>query len=288
MTNYRVVDEDGVIVEGAKVIPLEQQKAISKAKEKETVINKSKNPFVFTEMDGLQESLSKLNNKDLGYLLIMQTYIDYKNMIKLKNDSKLPMNKKQLQQMLKIKSDKTLRNLLKRLESKGFIYSNTVELYGKSHKAFFIADKYCFRKGVSGAYKNRKTNNAVKVFIKSLQDVFSQGGTQPADIGFIYKTIPYIHYESNMLTVTPNEKELSEIKFLTINGLAKLLGLSRVDTTNKLGSIVWNGQYVFARTKVGAMKELSVKVNPYVLYRQSGDPTGAIGAEFVATPYINS
>ncbi|PED99598.1 hypothetical protein CON78_15830 [Bacillus toyonensis] len=104
----------------------------------------------------------------------MQTYIDYDNMLKLSNEAKKPMTEFDLGQVLQIKSKKTLNALLSRFESLSLIFRDSVTKYGKELKAIYINDTYCFRKGVHSKYKNKnkKTDQAVKVFIDSLQEVF--------------------------------------------------------------------------------------------------------------------
>lgn len=273
----RVVDEDGQIVQGAKVILPEQMEAIEHQKRKRAVIEKSSSLFVFTEMGALNEGLSNMKNKELGYFLLMQTYVDYNNMLKGTPDAKLPMSNKELAQVLNV-TTKTVSNLLKKFEGMELIHRGTVELYGKSHKAFFISSEYCFRKGVGGQHSKYKTDEAVKVFINSLQDAFDQG-LQPADIGFIYKTIQFIHYETNLLVTNPNERELFNVNTLSLEALAKLMGLSIEETSRKLSYLQWNDMYIYAKTKVG--KELMVKANPFILYRRAGEPDVSLGAEFL-------
>jgi hypothetical protein len=243
--------ETGEKVEIAYYRTPEQQKAYQEKKKKEAVLERSKNPFVFTEMDAFQGGLSVLDNKELGYFLIMQTYINYDNMLKIHPDAKHPMTVKELQQALKIKSPKTIRKLLKEFERLSLIYIDTVEFHGKKHEAIFIAEEYCFRKGIGGDYSKRKTDNAVKVFINSLQDVYAQDAIKPADIGFIYRTIEFIHYETNYLVLNPSERDNSKIIPLTVNALAEKMGLTREETSRKLSSLKWNGMYIYGRMKIG-------------------------------------
>jgi hypothetical protein len=283
MTKSFMDIETGEIIEVASYRTEAQQKAYQENKNRETLRNKSDAPFLFTQMDAIEGGLSTLNNKDLGYFLVLQTYIDYKNMLRASGDSKLPMTVVELQDVLKIKSEKTLRAMLKRLEKLGIIYKEKVELYGNSHKAYFISTDYCFRKGSGGANSKLKTDNVVKVFMDTLQAVYAEGDINPADIGFMYKTIPYIHYDSNILSVNPSEREYSKVKHLTIKDLAKTVGMSREKTALKLANIVWDNKYVFARIKTGASKEYQVKVNPFVFYRKAGQPE-ALGYEFYVTP----
>lgn len=242
MTKRLMDIETGEIVEVASYRTAEQDRAYREHKKRESLISKSDAPFLFTQMDAIEGGLSTLNTKDLGYFLIMQTYIDYKNMLKVSGDSKLPMTTAELQEVLKVKSDKTMRALIKRLKDNNIIYQEKVELYGKSHKAYFISDEYCFRKGSGGEFNKKKTDTVVKVFMDTLQAVYAQGDINPADIGFMYKTIPYIHYDSNILSFDPAERDYSKVKHLTIKELAETVGMSREKTASKLASLVWDVQ----------------------------------------------
>ncbi|MFE4350189.1 helix-turn-helix domain-containing protein [Peribacillus butanolivorans] len=274
---YIVANENGERIHGAKVILPEQLEAIESQKKKIAVIGRSKAPFVFTEMGALKGALSKMKNKELGYFLLMQTYVDYNNMLKSAPLGKLPMTNKELAEALNV-TPKTVSSLMKKFEKMEVIHRDTVELYGKSHKAFFINSDYCFRTGVGGQFSKNKVDKAVKIFIGSLQEAFSQG-LQPADIGFIYKSIQFIHYETNLLVTNPQERDLYRVKTLSLEVLAELLNLSIEETSRKLSYLQWNGMFVYAKTKVG--KELMVKANPFLLYRKPGELEETLGAEFI-------
>ena len=90
-----------------------------------------KHPFYFAKMEKAKEADKMLSMKDMGYFLVMQSYISYDNMLKMKNDSKLPMTKKEVMGVLKIKKLHTLNALLKNFVELGLIFEDKVELYGK-------------------------------------------------------------------------------------------------------------------------------------------------------------
>lgn len=276
---YRVSDENGEIVEGARVILPEQQQAIKKAQEKQAVMNRASKPFVFTEMGAITGGLSTLKNKELGYFLIMQTYVDYKNMLKKTPDANIPLSNKELAEILGV-TVKTVNSILKGFEQKGFIKREKVESYGKMHKAIFISADYCFKKGVSGEFSKKKTDKAVKVFIDSLQDAYAQG-LQPADIGFVYKTIQFIHYDTNLLVTNPSEPDKTQLKIISSEDLAELMGLSAEETSRKLSSLTWQGQYIFARIRVGVSNKVKIQANPQVLYRKAGEPSEDLAPYFL-------
>ncbi|KGA98121.1 hypothetical protein AJ85_18580 [Alkalihalobacillus alcalophilus ATCC 27647 = CGMCC 1.3604] len=275
--NYIVANEDGERVYGAKIILPEQLEAIKHQKKKRAVIENSSALFVFTEMETIKGRLSKMKNKELGYFLLLQTYVDYNNMLKASPNAKLPMNNKEIAKKLNV-TPRTVSTLIKKLVEKELLYKDTVVLYGKSHKAFFINPEYCFRTGVAGQYSKNKTDKVVKVFINSLQEAYEEG-LQPADIGFVYKTIQLIHYETNLLVTNPNERELYLINTLTLDSLAQMMNMSLEETSRKLSHLQWNGMYIYAKTKVG--KQLMIKANPFILYRKAGEPDIKLGAEFI-------
>ncbi|MFK4427939.1 hypothetical protein [Bacillus sp. RC51] len=237
-----VVDGNGDYIENiSKIITTEQAERIRKNKEKEILFKKSVKPFTFTEMLNIKQVMPMLNSKELGCFLLMQVYIDYDNILNLSNVAKKPMTESDLGQILQIKSKRTLDALLSKLENLSLIFRDSVTKYGKKHEAIYINDTYCFRKDVHSKYNNKKTDQAVKLFMDSLQEVFVEGNIKPADIGFMYKIIPYIHYDNNLLPLDPFKRDITKVTGLPINELAVMLDISREEISKKLGSMKWNG-----------------------------------------------
>jgi predicted transcriptional regulator len=276
MSHEFINRDTGEIVEIASYRTPAQQEAYLAKKQREAVIKRAGSPFVFTEMDAFKGGISMLNNKDLGYFLLMQTYVDYKNMVKAYADAKTPMSVNDIAEVLDV-TTKTVANLLNKLEKLSIIHREKVEVSGKRYKAVFINSDYCFRKGVGAEFSNKKTDKAVKVFFNSLQEAYKQG-LQPADIGFIYKTIQFIHYDTNLLVVNPSEKVIDSVQTLSLEALADVMQLSIEETSRKIGNLQWNGMFVYGKIRVG--RELMIKANPYLLYRKAGDFKDTLGAEF--------
>lgn len=272
----------GEILEG-KFYSSEQLEAIHNTKEKNKLKNRSAKAFTFVEMDGIQKGLGDLNIKDLGYLLVLQTYSGYDNGLKSSPDSKLPMSRVEMQEKLKIGSYKTVVNLIQRFKKQGILVEQSVEMYGKRHKSFYLSDVYSFRKTADN--KNRKTDRAVKLFMSDLQEVYAQTDIKPADVGFIYATIPYIHYSTNFLVHSPYEKDPSRAEYLTIGELADQLNMSRQMVSARLAKLIYNNKYVYSRTKVGSQNEVKLKINPLIISRKK--LPDELAFEFYVTPPKN-
>lgn len=277
MSKQFIDRETGELIEVVSYRTKAQEEAYLAKRQREAVINRSESPFVFSEMETLKGGLSMLNNKDLGYFLLMQTYVDYKNMVKATADAKTPMKTKDIAEALGVTAQ-TANTLLKKFEKLNLITRKKVEIAGKNYKAVFINSDYCFRKGIGSEFSNKKTDKAVKVFINSLQEAHKQG-LNPADIGFIYKTIQFIHYDTNLLVLNPAEKDLEAVNTLSLEALADVMRLSVEETSRKLSNLQWNGMFVYGKIRVG--RELMIKANPHLLYRKAGEFNEALGAEFI-------
>lgn len=259
----------------------EQQEIIDNEKRKKAYRDAQgteKHPFYFAKMDKVREADKMLSMKEQGYFLVMQCYISYDNMLKMENDAKLPMTKKELMQVLKIKKPHTLNDLLKRFIELGLVSEEKVELYNKEYKAFFINKDYCFRKDVNSRASVKKT---ARIFMDNLKELFAENKIKPADIGFIYKIIPFVNYHHNLLTANPYEADASKDEYLTVEELADALGIHAKEVSKKLTTLYWGDLAVFARIKRG--RETILKVNPLIVYRQEGYPPASLYAEFLIT-----
>lgn len=235
-----------------------------------------KHPFYFAKMEKAKEADKMLSMKDMGYFLVMQSYISYDNMLKMKNDSKLPMTKKEVMGVLKIKKLHTLNALLKNFVELGLIFEDKVELYGKEYKAFFISKEYCFRKDINSKLSVKKT---ARVFMDNIKELYAEDKIKPADLGFIYRVIPFVNYHHNLITANPYEIDATKDEALSVEELAKALGMQDKEVSKKVTSLTWGNMSVFARIKVG--RHTVLKVNPLVVYRQEGYPPASLYAEFV-------
>lgn len=257
----------------------EQQEIIENEKRKKAFRDAQgtdKHPFYFAKMERVKEADKMLSMKEMGYFLVMQSYISYDNMLKMENDAKLPMTKKELMEVLKIKKPHTLNALLKKFAELQLVSEEKVELYGKQYKAFFINKEYCFRKDVNSRASVKKT---VRVFMDNLKELYAEDKIKPADVGFIYRLIPFVNYHHNLLTANPYEMDASKDEYLTVSDIAQALDMEEKLVSKKVSGLYWGDMAVFARIKRG--RETILKVNPLIIYRQEGYPPASLYAEFV-------
>ncbi|MDC7781852.1 hypothetical protein [Priestia megaterium] len=270
---FTVVDANGEVRDDVKVVTPEMQEATKKRKHLEVYRKRTDTPFTLVNMESTKEVavMEQLNTKELGYFLVLQTYVDYENMLKMPH-SNLPMTEKELGKALRVKQPRTYKKVLNKFIEIGLMFKKPVTLYGKEYEAFFIAKKYCFR-------GSSKSDKVVKVFIGSLKELYKQEEIKPADIGFLYKLLPYMHYESNHLVKNPYERDYARAQALSQRDVVLITGLDEKNVKKHL-RMKLSGVHVFGTFKAG--KNTIYKVNPSLFFRGI-EPTEELRADFTLT-----
>lgn len=269
----RVIDVNGEERTDCIVITPEMQEAARRRGKLETYRNRTDNPFTMVNMDGARQlvTMERLSTKELGYFLVLQSYIGYDNMLKMSLDARIPMTEKELAEVLRIRDKRTYSNLLRKFMELGLIQSKKVSLFKKEYGALYISNVYCLR-GTS------KENKLVKVFIKAMQELYSQKDIKPADIGFLYRILPYMHFESNHLVRHPYEKDFFSAEALSLRDVVEITGMDEKNVKGHL-RIKLSGMHVFGSFKAG--KNSVYKVNPSLFYR--GTAPDLVKSDFTLT-----
>ncbi|MDQ0805457.1 hypothetical protein [Priestia megaterium] len=270
---FTVVDADGQIREDVKVITPEMKEAYKKRTELEAYKNRTDNPFTIVNMEASKEvtAIEELNTKELGYFLILQSYVDYSNMIKKANTT-LPMTEKEIGEALKLKDKRAYSKVIEKFITLGLMYKESVTLYSKEYQAFFVDKKYCFR-------GSNRSDKVVKMFITSVQELYNQDGIKPADIGFLFMVLPYMHYESNHLVKHPYERDYAKAEAISQKDIVEITGLDEKKVKKHL-KMKLSGVHVFATFRAG--RNSVYKVNPSLFFR-GVMPDEKLKADFILT-----
>ncbi len=264
LSKYDLLDKE----ENARI-----KEAINKKKEIERYKDRKDIHFTMVNMEGARElaMLKALNTKELGYFLVLQTYIGYDNMLKISLNARVPMKEKELAEVLKIKQKRTYSGLLGKLMELGLIYKGKVTMFKKEYEAFFINKDYCLR-------GSSKENKVVKVFIKQLQELYGLEDIKPADIGFLFRILPYMHYKSNHLVRHPYEMDYAKAEALTLKDLVEITGQDKKNVSEHL-KMKLSGVRVFGSFNA---ENIVYRVNPWLLFRGI-EPDETLKADFTLT-----
>jgi hypothetical protein len=219
--------------------------------------------FSFTHMLNIREITDHLSNVYCGYIVMLQPYIQWQTNVLI--DDNGPMKRKELAKVLRVsaRTTKTVVNVLKDLAIINELEDGT----------FTINDRYHFRK---------KAGNDVDVLIKTFFTALKSLNLKPAEFGFLYRLLPYVHYDTNIICEDPFVETPSEIRFLNEKQIGELIGMSDSKTKallSKLRKATAIGEFI--RQEGDSRDKLTV-LNPYVFYRKNGKPDGTLAAMFGA------
>lgn len=221
--------------------------------------------FSFTNMQNIREVTANLSNVYCGYIIMLQPHIQWQTNLLVVNNT--PMKRKDLEKALVV-SSRTIKSVVSELKEHEIIFEN--------HDATFtINERYHFRK---------KAGDDVDALIKTFFTALKKFSVKPADLGFVYKLLPNVHYDTNMICADPFARNPADIRFLSEKQIGELVGMSNSKTRatltrlRKVGIIgVWN--------KGEDSREKLTVLNPYVFYRRKGKPDDTLKALFTAHVY---
>jgi len=214
--------------------------------------------FTFSSMLNIADVIARVDDKYCGYLLYLQTFINYKGRLVT---TQRPLNREDIRNLL---------GLQRRAFSDFFKAMTDNEIIQQDGEYYRINPAYHFR----GSTDNQ---HVIKAFTTRVRSMY--GMRNAKKLGFVYKLLPYVHYETNTICANPFENELADVKRLTHGELAALTGVSEKTVYNYLRSMKFGDEFVFAEVAVG--REKFYKINPFIFYRKNGEPDATLREMFL-------
>jgi hypothetical protein len=211
--------------------------------------------FSFANMDNIPEIIQLLSNVHCGYLLILQSYVEFCT-------GKIKISRKQMPKALG-KSEATFKRFWSVVCDNGIISNNNGEYY--------MNERYHFR-------QRTKSQRVIKIFftpLKQLREVL-----QPAELGFIYKLLPFVDYSTNMICCDPTAYS-EDIRFLNKTQIASLVGMEQKKAFKILDKLR-DARVIVETPNRNNKRDRSYTLNPYVFYRKSGKPDESLHRLFAS------
>jgi hypothetical protein len=226
---------------------------------------KDRRYFTFAYMESLLEVISSLSNVHLGYLLHLQCYIDLHTGFLRDKENKVITKKVDIQKTLGIPA-KTNQRLCKALEDNGIL--QVVD--GK----YRINPKYHFK----GQAHDQKIIKLFSTTLKRLCETIN-----PAELGFLYKLLLYVHMKTNMICINPFEKEPEKIEFLNVKCIAELVDMEQKKVVALLSRL--RKSKIVVESVREDKRNTFITLNPFIFYRRSGQPDDTLKGHFASSPY---
>ncbi|WP_280166474.1 hypothetical protein [Priestia aryabhattai] len=253
------VNEDGekgffiseLDTKGLNFTTKEQRKAYKKRLEKEH--NRNNVKFTNTNMNEIDYICENLTNAQIGYLMVLQCYIDYKGTLVHSQKNRTPLKPGDFQKILGLVGKRqTFYDFKNTCLDVGILNYDGLE------KAYSINKKFIFK----GAFKGMGMD-VISMVTKEMKEISE--ALKPTDLAILFKLQKYVHINSMALVRNPNETNKKKIETLKAADLVDILGVSKNYIYSRLPKLTYNGQALIAQVKAG--KKKSYMLNPNVFFR---------------------
>lgn len=220
--------------------------------------------FSFSHMQHMKDITTNLSNKYCGYILLLQPYISFKSGM-LVNDEK-PLKIAEIGDILGI-TKRTAQTLVKELELRSILF--------ETDGTFTINSRYHFRK---------RAGDEVDALIKTFFTPLKRIKLTTADLGFLYKLLPHVHLDTNVICADPFVENPEDVRFLNERSIAEIVGMN-VDKARETMKRLHKAGVIGEWTMEGDGREKLTVLNPYVFYRKAGEPDGLLRTLFAAKQF---
>lgn len=206
--------------------------------------------FTFADLDNVAKVTAQIEPVYLGYLLYIQTYIDYDTGMIVSGRYKRPMTRSELRDVLKV-SRETFRALYKQLERYSIVWEDA-----KGH--IYVNTAYHFRGTAAGRARLVKCYD---VRIRRLRNT----ARAVKQLGYLYRALPYVHFRDNLLCWNPSEPDPEKIRAINKEELAAIMGVDVKTLYRLIKTLTFDDLYVFA--EIGRGRDSLFLVNPWICNR---------------------
>lgn len=207
--------------------------------------------FFWNRMVGLPYVAEALTFAQSGYLLILSSHVNYDGLLVNNENDKSPMTTDDMRKALRLeKKRSTFYDFLDACMNYGIIS----EVDGR----FYVAQHFHFRGKTEGS-------RVVKTYITMLRRMYKEVSAH--DIGLLYRMLPYINVETNILCANPEEKDTKHIRKFNRKQLAEAVGVSPAVISRATSRMIFEGKSVFAVIKT-ATDGTFYMLNPDIFERK--------------------
>lgn len=219
--------------------------------------------FTFAAMEALGEVISVLTTAQCGYLLVLQCYIEYQTNA-IVNPSGEPMTTADMIGALKLTDKRsTFYAFLTACQDAAIIAKDTAGRY-------VINPRYHFR----GSTRDK---SVIRSYTAKIRQTYTSD-KQAADLGLIYRMLPFVNFETNALCSNPTERDPHKIDWFTGKELADAIGITETELSRRIRRLTIGEEYVIARISVGGSAKYMF--NPLIFKRNNRPVDDAIQAMF--------
>jgi hypothetical protein len=251
-----VIENAKIAEAGDKIITEGQSNAFKKiSKEKKSRSNQPN--FVFAIYKSCEPYLEneKLKPQDVSRLIMLATYTRYDG--RLMKTEQTSMSKKDMQKIVRIKKISAFNDFHNKLIHLGILV-NEPDVYFMNSNYFFKGE---MKSGIS----------TKKLYCNEIRYIFNSALTSTIKrLGYVFMLLPYVNYEHNIVCHNPTERDIANIKPMSLGYLADLLKMTDVGFSKFLTNIknveLKNKTYLTFVGTCTDKRSSKIIINPDVMY----------------------
>ncbi|MFB9762484.1 hypothetical protein [Ectobacillus funiculus] len=217
-----------------------------------------KRHFSFADMNGIQEVIASISTVHCGYLLLLQCYMEFET-------GELALSRQEMWKALNV-TESTFKRFWGEMRKYGIIT--------ESNSKYYVNPNYHFR-------GKTKQENVIKVFATPLKQIAKE--LTASELGFLYKLLPFVHYETNMICADPFSAP-EQIQFLNKTQISRLVEMEEKKASRTIDKLRRAG-VLAETTRQDDKRDKIYTLNPYIFFRKSGKPDDTLRGLFASTPY---
>src|SRR5690625_4242164 len=207
--------------------------------------------WVASYHDPIERISKELSLTETGAIIKLLPYMRFRAQGKLIKDSK-PLKQADIQRIFK-RGRTATRDIINELQAKSVI---SVQKEERSN-IFYISTEFHEKGNVR---ESKRFTNLYQVRTREITDSLALH-----EAGIIYKILPYFHYSEYYLVDNPNEEDVSKLRYIGRNELAKRIGMRRQDLTKAVNKLRSKG----ALMSTNSSNSTLYLVHPDVMFRQT-------------------
>lgn len=230
-----------------------QHEGFRHRQKKEQYIMRGNRHFVQCFHDPIKDVNHHLSLAESGAIMKLLLYMKMNNEGLLQHDNK-PLKQLDIEKILG-KGKTQTAVIIKRLEELSLL----LPVKNGRSKLFYMNKEF----HIMG--KGNKKDHFTKVLTTKLREVVGQ--LKLEHLGFLYKILPYFHYEKCVLAHNPNENDESKIQYMNRNELAVAITHDVDYITKLVRRLADNGLIMVTNSS----RNVLYYVHPDLMYRQEND-----------------
>jgi len=247
-------DETGELIgKGGSYRTPEHLEKIKQIQAKEKYRKRGNRHFVQCFHDPIKDVTPHLSLTESGAIMKLLLYMKMNSEGLLQKDTK-PLKQLDIKNILGKGKTQTAA-IIKRLEELSLL----LPIKNGRSKLFYMNEEF----HIMG--KRNKKVHFTKVLTTKLREVVSQ--LKLEQLGFLYKILPYFHYEKCVLAHNPNEHVESKIQYMNRNELAIAINHDVDYITKLVRQLVANSLIMVTNSS----RNVLYYVHPDLMYRQEND-----------------